>query len=99
MSDSSCQICQQAPFKYKCSTCALVKFCSVQCYKHHQAEGCARTDLAAKQVVNDSSILQGSSMLSQDQVELLGQGWSLYLLTNIHLCQNLPRSSNELYQT
>jgi hypothetical protein len=34
--DSLCGICRLSPGKYKCSSCRIFKYCSVNCYKEHQ---------------------------------------------------------------
>lgn len=44
---SSCEVCDQAPSKYKCPKCRL-QYCSLACYKVHTANADKCSQLAAK---------------------------------------------------
>eukprot|EP00743_Colponemidia_sp_Colp-15_P016474 GILK01020118.1.p1 GENE.GILK01020118.1~~GILK01020118.1.p1 ORF type:complete len:132 (+),score=10.05 GILK01020118.1:38-433(+) len=42
MGDKNCQLCNNAPHKYKCPTCGI-RYCSVACFKVHKETPCAKT--------------------------------------------------------
>ncbi|KAG8078377.1 hypothetical protein GUJ93_ZPchr0007g4866 [Zizania palustris] len=42
MGGGSCEVCKEAPHKYKCPAC-LTPYCSVACFKNHKDNSCQRT--------------------------------------------------------
>uniref|UniRef100_A0ACD5VSG2 Uncharacterized protein n=1 Tax=Avena sativa TaxID=4498 RepID=A0ACD5VSG2_AVESA len=53
MGGGSCDVCKEAPSKYKCPTCRT-PYCSVTCFKKHKDEACQK--IPAQEDINKSSL-------------------------------------------
>ncbi|GER55117.1 HIT-type Zinc finger family protein [Striga asiatica] len=54
MGTRKCQVCEEAPSKYKCPTC-LVPYCSLACFKKHKEIPCSKPESVNEEISYVSS--------------------------------------------
>eukprot|EP00118_Oscarella_pearsei_P009741 m.56846 g.56846 ORF g.56846 m.56846 type:complete len:144 (+) comp34661_c0_seq6:17-448(+) len=107
---SSCQICREKPWKYKCPVC-VVRYCSVACFKSHKEDNCkpavplnrkedgelSSSDNEAVATLTTENI-EEDDIVSVEKLHQLGQSKEIHeMLKNPHLrdiLQSIYRSSN-----
>jgi hypothetical protein len=70
MGGRQCQVCGDAPSKYKCPTC-FIPYCSLMCFKQHKEVPCSRE---APAVSTDSQPTQPPRSFEEEDE----QGWRLH---------------------
>jgi len=70
MGARQCQVCDNAPSKYKCPTC-FIPYCSLMCFKKHKEVPCSREEPA---VSTDSQPMQPPRAFEEEDE----QGWRLH---------------------
>ena len=56
---SKCGVCEAAVSKYRCPTCRVVRYCSVECYRVHKKDNCK------KPISNDDEKSASESVLKK----------------------------------